>query len=680
MVIRQEHFMRKKVFFLLLICLTLHFTPGYSQQLELNTGWMFRDNRSTQWLSATVPGSVYKDLMKQGILADPFFADRENDASWVDHTTWEYRCGFTIPEEMRSSHTIKLRFDGLDTYAEVWLNGQLLGKTDNMFHPWSFDITPYVLGNDTVIVRFSPALEVVDRLAAKEKPLRYPDNNRVFARKAAYQFGWDWGPALSGAGIWKPVFISTGEADSAKTKQDISPLLKDIRFHQDSDTFGVSFYFSRSGKPIYVQGANWIPSSIYPGTTADSTYRTLLVSAKEAGVQMMRVWGGGLYEKDLFYDLCDSLGIMVWQDFMFACAMYPGEASFINNVKEEVKYQIGRLAHHPCIVLWCGNNEIDEAWHHWGWQKSYNLHNADSATVWQEYVQLFRDSIPEWIRRYDPDHRPYVTTSPQYGWGNPRSMVAGDSHYWGFWWGLQNWEIFRKKTGRFVSEWGMQALPTYPLLKKYIPLYDGKYLDKDLNAHQKANGGNIKLKHYLNTYFIDTTKLDGLPLELYAYLSNAAQYYLLKNVLLTHQSHYPRNMGSLVWQYNDCWPAISWSITDYDRSPKGGWYALRACRELNTHPMWDKSYPKDLKLNKPNITIEKISATTISVHSDAEAAYVYITDNVHDLFWSDNYFHLAAGETKEISILPFQDKVFFSETLKAISLWDVFNAAGEKKK
>jgi beta-mannosidase len=650
-----------------------------AQTLNLNTGWEFRDVRSSHWLPATVPGSVYIDLMNNNILVDPFYADLERNAYWVNQTTWEYRCIFTSTAGMKSRPQVILQFEGLDTYATVQVNGHPLGATDNMFHPWRFDISPYLQGRDTLIVRFDPVLQITDKKAASFLPLRYPDNNRVFTRKAAYQFGWDWGPALPGAGIWEEVYIFSKDIE-VKAEQIKKPIinsdLMDIRFHQDTDSIGRSFYFTRSGKPIYVQGANWIPSSIYPGTTSNEDYRLLLTSAKEAGVQMLRVWGGGIYEKDIFYDLCDSLGIMVWQDFMFAGAMYPTDSIFLSNVKNEVKYQVQRLSHHPCIVLWCGNNEIDEAWHHWGWQKSFNLHDGDSVRVWQDYVTLFRDSLPQWVQTYDPTKRPYISTSPLYGWGNPSSMTTGDSHYWGFWWGMQDWEIFRTKTGRFVSEWGMQSLPTYPLLKKYIRGNNENYNQSDLNAHQKANQGNIKLKHYLNKYFIDSTRIPALSLELYAYLSNAAQYYLLKNILLTHQAHYPRNMGSVLWQYNDCWPAISWSITDFGRSPKGGWYALRSCRELNSKAQTDSIYPKDIHLKKPNITITKINDTTVQVHSDMDARYVYLTDGVHDAFWSDNYFDLSAGESKIINLLSFQKNRINFDQLKVLSLWDVFHAAG----
>jgi beta-mannosidase len=385
---------------------------------------------------------------------------------------------------------------------------------------------------------------------------------------------------------------------------------------------------------------------------------------------MLRVWGGGVYESDDFYDLCDSLGIMVWQDLMFAGGMYPGDDAFMNNVKEEIRYQLDRLGRHPCIVLWCGNNEIDEAWNNWGWQDQFNLHGNDSTRVWNDYKRLFEDSLKKWVNEFDGS-RPYVPTSPLHGWGHDESFTEGDSHYWGVWWGLEDWEAFKTHTGRFVSEYGMQAMPNINTITSFTRPEDRTLNSPVIQWHQKASDGFKKLEHYLTRYFIDSVKLGKLSLEDYTYLTQCLQYYILKNSIAVQRSKYPANMGTLLWQYNDCWPVTSWSITDYSREPKAAWYAVREAYRDDIKPVTDSIYPKNIKLSKPQFTFLN-GGNNLLLGSGTMAKYLYLYTEDKTIHFFDNYFDMGPGERKPVRTnrkLTEKD----IEKIKIKSFYDVIN-------
>ena len=460
-------------------------------------------------------------------------------------------------------------------------------------------------------------------------------------------------------------------------KEKIKYQFNNTKLIQVPDSIGTSFYFEQNGKPIYAKGANWIPANIFLPSVKKEDYRKLLQRAKDANMNMLRVWGGGIYEADEFYDLCDEMGIMVWQDFMFAGGMYPADEAFLQNVKAEVKYQIERLRHHPCIVLWCGNNEIDEAWKNWGWQNQYNLHNADSAKIWNDYKKLFVDSLQAWVNEFDGT-RPYISTSPKNSWGHKESLTEGDSHYWGVWWGLENWEVFENKTGRFVSEYGMQAMPNWNTVKSYTNEKDRFNFSPIINAHQKANEGFKKLNHYLNKYFIDTNKLSKLSLENYTYLTQCLQYYILKNSIAMHRSKYPKNMGTLLWQLNDCWPVTSWSITDFSREPKAAWYAVKEGYRDDILPTKDSVYPKNLLLKKGVISFT-LKGNQLTISSAENAKYIELSKEGNTSIFSSNYFDLKKGETKIITV----DKKFiikgYITNLKIKSLYNVLQKNYDEK-
>jgi beta-mannosidase len=371
--------MKINTILLILIIKLISVQTIYAQRvsIELNKNWQFKNQKESKWYKATVPGTVHTDLLANKLIPDPFYRDNESKLQWIDKADWEYKTVFDLADHIFLKKNMELVFDGLDTYADVYLNEKLILQADNMFRGWTVNVKPFIkkTGNQ-LLIKFYSAQNKVDSIASSKLPLVLPDNNRVYVRKAQFQFGWDWGPKFVGCGIWQAIRLVSHNDEKLKPAGPAES--NNVKLIQQKDAGGTSFYFERDGKPIYCKGANWIPADIFlPRVTLDD-YRDLLTKAREANMNMLRVWGGGVYENDYFYYLCDSLGIMVWQDFMFAGGMYPGDEAFMNNVREEVKYQVGRLKRHPCIVVWCGNNEVEEAWKNWGWQKQFNLHGADS--------------------------------------------------------------------------------------------------------------------------------------------------------------------------------------------------------------------------------------------------------------------------------------------------------------
>ncbi|MDZ4330498.1 MAG: glycoside hydrolase family 2 protein, partial [Flavobacterium sp.] len=659
----------KKAFFWfgILCFINLFFVANAQNNLVvLKNGWQFRQEKTVKWNAATVPGEVHTDLLNNKLIPDPYYRDNEKKMQWIEKKNWEYKTSFqATPEALKKKNT-ELVFDGLDTYASVYLNGKLILKANNMFRQWRVDVKKYLHpGTNKLVIVFLSAQNVVDLLAKRDLPFVIPDNPRLYVRKAQYHFGWDWGPKFTTCGIWKEVRLETFDE---KTPEKPYVLNRKIELVQQPDSLGKSFYFKIDDKPVYMKGANYIPSDAFLSRVTKKEYEKIVLSAKDANMNMLRVWGGGVYEDDYFYDLCDKYGINVWQDFMFAGTMVPGDKAFFDNVKEEVQYQVKRLRHHPSIVLWCGNNESDEAFKNWGWQKSMNMSKQDSTRLWKDYVRLFQDSIPKWVKEVD-NKRPYISSSPLFGWGKEKSITEGDSHYWGTWWGLEDIEVVKNKTGRFVSEYGMQAMPNYSSIEKFTSAED-RYLFSDvLKAHQKAGKGFTKLNSYLNRYFIDSTKVKNMKVADYTYLTQCLQHYSLKNIIGIHRSKAPYNMGTLVWQLNDCWPVASWSVTDYyNRQPKAAWYAMREAYRDDKAPEIDLTCPIDLKLENPKISWT-IKGNEIIIKALKPAKYVYVDIKGYTGKLSTNYMDLKAGEEMKLS---FEGKIT-KPIITVMSLYDVIN-------
>lgn len=351
--------------------------------------------------------------------------------------------------------------------------------------------------------------------------------------------------------------------------------LRSIRLKQMDDSLGRSFFFELNGIPLFVKGANAIPFDVFPSRVKKSDYRQLLIRAKEAGFNMLRVWGGGIYESNEFYDLCDSLGIMLWQDFIFACSLYPLEDTMLQNITHEVEDNVKRLRNHASLALWCGNNEISEAWYNWGWQKEFKYSKSDSTFIWDNQRLLFEQILPALLNKYD-GITSYHPSSPTYGWGRKKAYTYDDLHYWGVWWGQAPISVYKRHIGRFVSEYGMQSLPNLQSIKRFCPSDQLSLMSNSMLSHQKNALGYDKILNYIKDWFPEPKTFED-----FIYFSQLIQAEAMKIAIEAHRKNKPYCMGTLYWQFNDCWPVTSWSGIDYYKQNKAlHYYVLRAYRNI----------------------------------------------------------------------------------------------------
>jgi len=618
--------------------------------------WTFRNSKNNTTYRASIPGTVHTDLAKNGLIADPFYGSNEKEVQWIENETWVYETTITLQEKQVNQESLSLIFEGLDTYAKVYLNNQLIIEADNMFRRWEIPVKSILkLGKNQLKIVFEPAVAKAKALA-KTLPYTLPGDDRVFVRKAPYQFGWDWGPRLVSCGIWKNAYLIShsearltniqlkqislsdtlaeleviahfnnpkgeklallgqigdvkervtlhndsvaslhfklknpkqwwtkelGEAHLYQVKIDLnnesSTLdsqteivgLRTIELVQKPDSVGSSFYFKLNGVPLYMKGSNLIPPESFMPKANKTTYEALLSKAQDQGINMLRVWGGGVYLDDDFYTLCDEKGILVWQDFMFAGGMYPGDLAFQKNVAQEIKEQVIRLRNHPSLAIWCGNNELEEGWNNWGWQKQFAYSASDSAKIYQDYTKLFKENIPKILVEFDGT-RPYHPSSPTKGWGRKESLTTGDLHYWGVWWGMEPFEKYQEKIGRFVSEFGFQSMPELSSIQKFIPENEQNLFSPSLKTHQKHPTGYETIKSYMERDYDVPKNLND-----FAYVSQLLQARGMKIAIEAQRAAKPYNMGSLYWQLNDCWPVSSWSAIDYYGTPKALHYAVK---------------------------------------------------------------------------------------------------------
>lgn len=338
--------------------------------------------------------------------------------------------------------------------------------------------------------------------------------------------------------------------------------IRTIELVAEPDATGQPFYFRLNGKPVFAKGANYIPMDIFQDRVTPSHYQRLLDDVVAANMNMLRVWGGGLYEDDLFYQMCNARGILVWQDFMYACAMYPGSGRFLKNAAAEAIEQIERLRQHPCIALWCGNNENSEGWHHWGWQMAFT--EAQRKQIWRDYQILFQDLLPTYVGNYSGGV-PYWESSPKYGRGNAKSLREGDAHYWGVWHDEEPFEIFNKKVPRFMSEFGFQSFPDWATIETFSQPEDRFLESKVMLNHQKHPRGNALIAEYLRRDFRMPRSFED-----FVYVSQLLQAEGMRIGIEAHRRNKPYCMGTLYWQLNDVWPVASWSSVDY----YGRWKAM----------------------------------------------------------------------------------------------------------
>jgi len=339
--------------------------------------------------------------------------------------------------------------------------------------------------------------------------------------------------------------------------------LRTIELVTEPDSLGESFFFRVNGLPVFMKGANIIPLDHFSPRVSEEDYQEIFRDVVGANMNMLRVWGGGIYEEDIFYDLADEHGILIWQDFMFANGMYPGDSLFLANVQAEATHQVRRLRGHPSLALWCGNNEMDEAWRNWGWARNY-LTPEDSTAVRDAYEAIFHGLLPEVVAVEDPQ-RQYWPSSPSLGWGDPESLNRGDSHYWGVWHGQEPFQVFEEKLPRFSSEFGFQAFPPMETVAAFTQPGDRHLSDPALLVHQKHPIGNELISTYMERDYPVPEAFDD-----FVYVSQLLQARGMRTAFEAHRRAKPRTMGTLYWQLNDTWPVVSWSSRDY----LGRWKAL----------------------------------------------------------------------------------------------------------
>lgn len=373
-----------------------------------------------------------------------------------------------------------------------------------------------------------------------------------------------WWPNEMGEQYLYDFEIRLKSSDKILDSKQIKTGVKTVQIVQEPDAKGFSFYFKVNGVPMYAKGANYVPEEMIETWIKPENTQKLLKMAQEAHFNMLRVWGGGIYPSDDFFNICDTLGILVWEDFMYAGTMYPYDEAFLENAKIEALEQVKRLASHPSLGLWCGGNEISEGYYNWGWQQSLGWSEEDDQAIKAGYDRLFETILPNVVEIFDGT-RPYWPSSPSKGWGRPESLTQGDVHYWGVWWGEQPYEMYREKVGRFNSEYGYQSYPDYSTLEK---IAQGEPLSKDakvIAAHQKHARGTQLIDDFIQRYYPEAQPKD---FEEYVHLSQLSQAYGMEIAIEAHRTAKPYNMGTLYWQLNDAWPVTSWSSIDYYSNPK----------------------------------------------------------------------------------------------------------------
>lgn len=611
---------------------------------ELHASWTM-GTLGTPSLPATVPGSVYGDLLAAGEMEDPFYRDNENIARRLMDKDYEYVCRFDLDSSFADCSDILLRCQGLDTLAELSLNGAPLGKADNMHRVWEFPIKEALREKDNslrVILR-SPTRFI--READKDAHAGGSSDAMVgfpHLRKAHCMFGWDWGPRLPDAGIWRDLTIvgietarivdvhvrqhhtdqdvklsfgieldnrSGGEAQYTVTVHSpdgsvqtsdgpgaeivitnpqlwwpngygAQPLyrvdvalcsegevvdswsrrvgLRTMTVLTNSDEYGSEFTQTVNGVRMFAMGADYIPEDNLLGRVTPDKTRRLLEQCVRANFNTVRVWGGGYYPDDFFFDTCDELGLVVWQDFMFSCAVYNLDEGFEASVTAEITDNVKRLRHHASLGLWCGNNEMEMFVDQW----AYDCTHSQKA----DYIKLYEYLIPKLVKALDPDTF-YWPASPSSGGGfdEPNAPDRGDVHYWEVWHGGRPFSDYRKFHFRYASEFGFQSFPSVKTIESFTLPEDRNIFSYVMEKHQRNHGANGKIMSYLSQMYLYPNRLDRLVYASQLVQSQAIQYGV---------EHWRRNrgrcMGAIYWQLNDCWPVTSWSSIDY----YGRWKAL----------------------------------------------------------------------------------------------------------
>jgi beta-mannosidase len=661
---------------------------GTPTEQPLLQGWQFRlapaspaataHPAAARWQAAKVPGSVQTDLLAAGTIGDPFYRDNEAGLQWIGLSDWDYQLSFKVDAASLKRDHLDLVFDGLDTFAEVSLNGQRLLAADNMFRRWRVSVKERLhVGSNTLLVHLqSPIARLLPWLlkqpyalpgefdsAFGDEPKGKQTSNYV--RKANYQYGWDWGPRYVTLGIWQPVRLESWDslrladfhiaqpkvdADVAQLQAEFDvrsdkagavdvlvdwtapdggkgqqsqhveltagenhvavPLsiahpqrwwpvgygapnlyhfranvtaegaviasaerdtgLRSVELRRDKDRWGRSFAFVVNGVPIFAKGANLIPFDSFPERATPERMEAILRSARDANMNMLRMWGGGTYQPDAFYAMADRMGLMIWQEFMFGGAVTPYDEAFRENVRVEATEQVTRLRDHPSIVIWSGNNEVQTGWESWPDRDAFrkSIDPAEVTRVEQGMRELFGHTLRKVTNDLAPEV-PYWASSPGTDFDGPANVENdGDYHYWKVWSGSEPISHYLDTTPRFQSEYGLQSFPVMATLQSFTRPGDLSAESPVMRAHQKFDkgNGNQRLLLYIRQEY-------GEPKDFpsFVYLSQVMQAEGIELAAEHLRSARPQSMGSLYWQLNDVWPGPSWASIDY----YGRWKALQ---------------------------------------------------------------------------------------------------------
>jgi beta-mannosidase len=683
--------------------------PGEKQIAALDQGWEFHqcgapaDSPMASWRQAQVPGDVHLDLLRNQLIPDPFFRDNESKLQWISQADWEYRVTFPVEPALLQRRQVELVCDGLDAFCDVYLNDQHILTADNMFRAWRVDVRSLLKagGNQLRIVLPAPD-RAADKIAASDPwHAKTGVAAKTYVRKAAYEYGWDWGPTFVTSGIWRPIRLEAWDAarisDLHIRQRDVTAVvahitaevdvtaaenatadvilqfhesgqpvqvMRTVEFHpgvnhvdfpieirrpqlwfptgygeqplyafeaqvqiggrvidsrnvraglrsvelrRDVDQWGRSFEFVVNGIPVFAKGADVIPFDSFPNRVTVANYRRILESAKAANMNMVRHWGGGYYETDEFYNLCDELGLMVWQDFMFGNEMQPGTYAFKLSVEQEAADQIRRLRNHPSVVLWSGNNETEAAF---GWPGRVPADPATILQMWKDYLAISSGILARTVKELDPE-TPYWPSSPSSDY-EPTSETyqSGDVHDWSIWHGKQPFASYENSHFRFVSEYGFQSFPEMRTVESYTDAGDrtGIFTPVML-AHQKSPIGNALIHEYLLRDYPEPKDFASL-----LYVSQVLQAEGVKLGAEHLRCDRPRCMGSIFWQLNDCWPVASWASIDY----YGRWKALQYYARRFYAPLLVSPHFKDGRL--------EIHVVSDETHPTAGALRVRLMD------------------------------------------------------